>query len=80
MRLYTIVDKTTGEETEANADTVERILGVEISYIDWLLEQDGKFENGDWEVRVKMIFAVSSQRSSDPIGTEDLFAKWNRTR
>ncbi len=68
-----MVDKAAGEESEADAGTVERMTGVEISYIDWVLEQDGKFENGDWEVRV-------SQHSGDPIGTEDLFAKWNRAR
>ena len=73
MRKYALVDKATGDETEADADMVERVTGVEIDYIDWVLEQDGKFENGDWEVRV-------SQHSGDPIGTEDLFAKWNRTR
>ena len=47
MRTYTLVDKATGEEIEANADTVERVVEVEIGYINWLLEQDGKFENQD---------------------------------
>ena len=71
MRKYIMVDKATGEEIEADAGTVERATGVEISYIDWVLEKDGKFENGNWEVRV-------SQHSDDPIGTEYLFAKWKR--
>ena len=71
MRKYTLVDKVTGEETEADADMVERVTDVEIGYIDWVLQQDGKFENGNWEVRV-------SQHSDDPIGTEYLFAKWKR--
>lgn len=30
---------------------MERVTGVEISYIDWVLEQDAKFESGDWELR-----------------------------
>ena len=52
MRKYKLVDKATGDEFEAYADTVESITGIEISYIDWVLEQDGKFENGDWVVRL----------------------------
>ena len=31
---------------------VERVTGVEIGYIDWVLEQDAEFENEDWEVGV----------------------------
>jgi hypothetical protein len=50
MRKYTLVDKATGEETAADAGTVERVTGVEIGYIEWVLEQDGKFENGEWVV------------------------------
>ena len=50
MRKYTLVDKATGEGIEADADMVKRVTGVEIGYINWLLEQDGKFENVDWEV------------------------------
>ena len=52
MRKYTLVDKVTGEEVKADADTLERVVGVEIGYINWLLEQDGKFENQDWEVHL----------------------------
>jgi hypothetical protein len=51
MRKYTIVDKATGEETGADTDMVERITGVDISYIDWVLQQDRKFENVDWVVK-----------------------------
>ena len=71
MRIYILVDKATGEEIEADADTVERIIGVDLSYLDCVLKEDGKFENGDWEVHLSPIFG-------DPSGTEDLFAKWNR--
>ncbi len=52
MRIYTLVNKAAGEKTEADADTVELITGVEIGYINWVLRQDGKFENGNWEVRL----------------------------
>lgn len=52
MRFYILVDKATGEEIEADADTVERVTGVEIDYIDWVLEQDEKFADGDREVRL----------------------------
>ena len=70
---YELVDKATGEETEADAGTVERATGFKIGYIDWVLERDAEFENGSWEVRIP-------QHSGDPIGTEDLFVKWNRAR
>jgi hypothetical protein len=52
MRKYTLVDKATGEEIEADADTVEAVTGIEVGYIDWVLEQDAKFENGEWVVRL----------------------------
>lgn len=52
MQKYTLVDKATGEEIEADADTVERLTGVEIGYIDWCIGQDWKFENADWLVRL----------------------------
>ena len=50
MRKYTFAGKVYGEETEADADMVERVTGVEIGYIDWVLKKDGKFKNRDWEV------------------------------
>lgn len=53
MRKYTLIDKATGEEIAADAGTVERVTGVEIGYIGCCIEQDGKFENGEWEVRMK---------------------------
>ena len=71
MRKYVLVDKPTADAIDADAGTVERLTGVEIGYIEWVIEEDGKFENGDWTV-------YSSQHSGDPSGTEDLFAKWNR--
>jgi len=47
MRQYALVAKAAGDEIEADADTVERLTGVELSYIDWVIEEDGKFGNGD---------------------------------
>ena len=58
MQKYLLVDKVAGEEIEAGVDRVERVTGVEIGYIDWVLEQDAKFENGDWEVRIRVTFSV----------------------
>ncbi len=51
MRVYSLIDRATGEEVEVDATTVERVTGVEITYINWVIEQDGKFENTDWIVR-----------------------------
>lgn len=34
MRKYVLVDKATGDAIDADADTVERITGVELPYID----------------------------------------------
>ena len=48
MRAYSLVDRSTGEEVEADKATVERLTGMEITYIDRIIEQDGKFENVDW--------------------------------
>ena len=46
-RKYTLIDKPTGEEIEADADAAERVTGVEIGYIDCCIEQDEKFEIRD---------------------------------
>ncbi len=50
MRVYSLIDRAAGEEVEADKATVERLTGVEIAYINWAIEQDGKFENGKWIV------------------------------
>ena len=49
-KRYLLTDKSTGEIALADSDTVERLVGVEIGYIDWAIECDGKFENGMWVV------------------------------
>ncbi len=50
MRIYSLIERATGEEIEADKTTVERLTGVEIFYINWAIEQDGKFENGEWVI------------------------------
>ena len=49
-RRYRLVDRATGEEYDANCADLERITGVETSYIDWVIAGDGAFENGRWWV------------------------------
>ena len=51
MRVYWLMDRTTGEVTLVDGDTIERLLGVELGYVEWCIEVDGMFENGGWRVR-----------------------------
>ncbi len=48
MCIYSLVDRATGEEAEVDAETVEQLTRIEINYISWAIEQDGRFENGNW--------------------------------
>jgi len=50
MCVYTLIDRATGEEFKADKATVGRVIGVEIAYINWAIEQDGMFENGKWAI------------------------------
>lgn len=50
MHTYSLVDRATGEEVEVDVTTVEQVTGIEITYIDWTIEQDGVFENADWVI------------------------------
>jgi hypothetical protein len=50
MRIYLLLDRATGEEIEVDKATVERVTSIEISYIDWAIEMDGKFENAKWTI------------------------------
>ena len=50
MHIYLLVDRATGEEIEVDATTVERIADIEITYINWSIAQDGKFENANWVI------------------------------
>ena len=46
MCVYSLVDRNSGNLIEADAATVERVIDIEIAYINWAIEMDGKFENG----------------------------------
>lgn len=46
MQVYWLTDRITGEATLVDADTVERLLGVEPGYVERCIEIDGMFENG----------------------------------
>jgi hypothetical protein len=50
MRIYSLADRATGEEIEVDKAIVERVTSIEIGYIDWAIEMDGKFENLVWFV------------------------------
>jgi len=50
-RRYHLTDRHSGDEYEVDADVLERILGIEASYVDWAIAEDGAFENGGWRVR-----------------------------
>ena len=71
MRKFSLVDKATGEETEA--DTVERVTGVDISCIDWVLEQTRNSKTGTSKCGFRNILVTrleprtSSQSGTGPI-------------
>ena len=48
MYVYSLVDRATGEAIESDGCTVERLTGIEIAYINWVIEKNGKFENANW--------------------------------
>jgi len=50
MKTYWLMDRHTGETTLVDGDTVERLLGVELGYVEWCIRADGMFENGKWRV------------------------------
>ena len=55
MKKYQVKNLNTGEQVTVGGRTMERLLGVERSYIDWAIEQDGLFANPLWEVRYKSL-------------------------
>jgi len=57
MRIYSLIDRATGEEVEADGCIVEWLTGIEIAYINWIIEMDGKFYNGDWLITIPLIDA-----------------------
>ena len=46
MQTYWLRDRSTCEVTLLDGDTVERVLGVELGYVEWCIRVDGAFENG----------------------------------
>ena len=50
MEHWIVTDKTSDETAELTANQVEELTGVEFSYIEWVIEQDGFFENGRWKI------------------------------
>jgi len=53
MWVYWLTDRTNGEATLIDGDTVERVLGVELGYVEWCIRVDRMFENGKWRVRMQ---------------------------
>ena len=51
MRTYWLSDKSNGEVALVDGATVERVLGVELAYVDRCIRDIGEFENGMWVVR-----------------------------
>ena len=50
MQVYWLTDRSNGEATLVDSDTIERLLGVEVGYVGWCIRVDGVFENGKWKV------------------------------
>ena len=46
MQVYWLTDRHTGEVFLVDGDTVERLLRVEIGYVEWCIGVDGVFGNG----------------------------------
>jgi len=51
MQIYWLSDQTAGEAILVDGDTIERVLGVELGYVEWCIGVDRVFENGKWQVR-----------------------------
>ena len=49
-RRYLLVDRASGEEYEVDAARLEQVVGVETAYLDWVIAEDGAFENARWRV------------------------------
>jgi hypothetical protein len=52
MQVYLLTDRNSGEATLVDMDTVERLLGIELGYVEWCIDIDGEFENGGWKVEI----------------------------
>ncbi len=58
MPSYIMSDLDTGQAVELCGHPVERLLRIELRYVDWVIEQEGAFENGRWR-------AVRTQLQAD---------------
>jgi len=50
MQVYWITDRQTGDVILVDGDTIERLLGVEIGYVEWCIRVDGIFANEGWSI------------------------------
>lgn len=50
MQVYWLTDRRSGDVTLVDRNTLERVLGVELGYVEWCLSKDGMFENGKFWV------------------------------
>ena len=50
MRTYWLTNRASGEAILVDGTTVERVLGVDLGYVDWCIGESGVFENGRWRV------------------------------
>jgi len=65
MQSYWLTDRTNGEATLVDSDTVERLLGVEPGYVEWCIGEDGVFENEGWKARLAIGLADRSATGDD---------------
>jgi len=50
MQTYWLTDRTNGETKLVDGYTIERLLEVELGYVEWCIKEDGVFETGEWLV------------------------------
>jgi len=50
MKTYWLTDRHSGEAILVDGETVERLLGVELGYMEWCIRVNGLFENGGWKI------------------------------
>ena len=48
MQTVWLICRATGELFLVDAETVERVVGIEFDYLAEAINSDGVFENGDW--------------------------------
>lgn len=50
MQTVWLIFRATGELFHVDAETVERVVGIEFNYLAETINSDGAFANGDWLV------------------------------